>query len=190
MPQTSGAAQPLQRWDGFTAAQTFTEEIVNTTTPVRDQTRFVLVSNMTAVATAGVNIGSTGASNVTFSWPVTAANWYDMQCKLPVTFAATSTVKFQLVSISGSVTISNVNSETMGDTGAAAVFQDLATIAGTTLATSVTPVTGAPGASEMISYNSQFLTSHAGNIGLEFIANGSNNITMLLGGECGLTQIN
>ena len=78
----------------------------------------------------------------------------------------------------------------MGDTGAAAVFQDLATIAGTTLATSVTPVTGAPGASEMISYNSQFLTSHAGNIGLEFIANGSNNITMLLGGECGLTEIN
>ena len=113
-----------------------------------------------------------------------------MECKLPVTFAATATIKFQLVSISGSVTISNVNSETRGDTGAAAVFQDLATIAGTTLATSVTPVTGAPGASEQITYNSQFLTSHAGNIGLEFVANGTNNVTMLLGGECGLTQIN
>jgi hypothetical protein len=163
---------------------------INVTTPIRDETRFVLVSNMTAVSTAGVNIGSTGASNVTFSWPVTAANWYDLQCKLPVTFATTATVKFQLVSISGSSTISNVNSETMGDTGAAGVFQDLATIAGTSLATSTTPITGAPGASETVTYNAQFLSSHAGNIGLEFIANGTNNITMLLGGECGLTQIN
>ena len=99
-------------------------------------------------------------------------------------------IKFQLVSISGAVTISNVNSETMGNTGAAAVFQDLATIAGTTLATSATPVTGAPGASETVTYNSQFLTSHAGNIGLEFIANGTNNVQMLQGGECGITQIN
>ena len=164
--------------------------VANITTPIRDETRFVLAANMTAVATAGVNIGSTGAGNSTFSWPVTAANWYDLQCKLPVTFATTATVKFQLVSISGSSTISNVNSETMGNTGAAGVFQDLATIAGTSLATSTTPITGAPGASETVTYNAQFLSSHAGNIGLEFIANGTNNITMLLGGECGITQIN
>jgi len=174
----------------FSAAQTFTGGVINTTTPVRDQTRFVLASNMTAVATAGVNIGSTGASNSTFSWPVTTANWYDLRCQLPVTFAATATIKFQLVSISGSVTVSNVNAETMGNTGAAGVFQNLATVAGTSLATSVTPVTGAPGASEQITYDAQFLTSHAGNIGLEFIANGTNNVTMLLGGECGITQIN
>jgi hypothetical protein len=172
-----------------TGTKTF-QAFVNTTNPIRDQTRFVLAANMTAVATAGVNIGSTGAGNSTFSWPVTAANWYDLECKLPVTFATTATIKFQLVSISGSVTISNVNSETMGNTGAAGVFQDLPTIAGTSLATSTTPVTGAPGASEMITYSSQFLTSHAGNIGLEFIANGTNNVTMLLGGECGITQTN
>lgn len=166
-------------------------QLVNTTTPVRDQTRFVLVSNMTAVSTAGVNIGSTGASNVTFSWPVTSANWYDMECKLPVTFVSSATIKFQLVSISGSVTISEVNAETLGNTGASAAFQDLATIAGTTLAGSATPTTGAPGGvSEQITYSSQFLTSHAGNIGLEFIGNGANNVQMLLGGECGLTQIN
>jgi len=174
----------------LSGAKTFSGGIINTTTPIRDETRFVLVSNMTTVATAGVNIGSTGASNVTFSWPVTAANWYDLQCKLPVTFATTATIKFQLVSISGSVTVSNVNADTMGNTGAAGVFQDLATVAGTTLATSVTPITGAPGASEQINYSAQFLTSHAGNIGLEFIANGTNNVTMLLGGECGITQIN
>jgi hypothetical protein len=164
--------------------------VVNTTTPIRDTTRFVLAANMTAVATAGVNIGSTGAGNATFSWPVTGANWYDLQCKLPTTFAASATIRFELVSISGPVTISNVNAETWGNTGASAAFQDLATIAGTSLAGSETPATGAPGASEQITYNAQFLTSQAGNIGIEFVANGTNNVTMLLGGECGITQIN
>ena len=163
---------------------------VNITTPIRDETRFVLAANMTTVATAGVNIGSTGAGNSTFSWPVTAANWYDLRCQLPTTFATTATIRFELVSISGSVTISNVNAETMGDTGAAGVFQNLSTIAGTSLAGSETPATGAPGASEQITYDAQFLTSHAGNIGIEFVANGTNNVTMLLGGECGITQIN
>jgi hypothetical protein len=164
--------------------------IVNTTTPVRDITRFVLAANMSAVATAGVQIGSTGAGNSIFSWPVTAANWYDLRCQLPTTFAATATIRFELVSISGSVTISNVNAETMGNTGAAGIFQNVSTIAGTSLAGSETPATGAPGASEQITYDSQFLTSHAGNIGIEFVANGTNNVTMLLGGECGITQIN
>ena len=33
-------------------------------------------------------------------------------------------------------------------------------------------------------------SSHAGNVGLEFIGNGTNNVQMLKGGECGITQIN
>ena len=172
----------------MSGAKTFSGGIINTTTPIRDQTRFVLVANMTAV-TATAGLGTTGAGNTTFSWPVTTANWYDMQCKLPNTFASTGTIKFLLYSVSGGVTISAVNSETMGNTGAAAVFQDLTTIGGTTLATSVTPVTGAPAASETITYNAQFLTSHAGNIGLEFTSATANS-TLLAGGECGLTQIN
>lgn len=175
----------------WSAAQTFTGGVVNTTSPIRDQTRFVLVASMTAVATAGVQIGSTGSGNSIFSWPVTSANWYDLECKLPVTFVSSATIRFELVSISGSVTLSHVNAETMGSTGSSAAFQDLSTIGGTTLAGSETPVTGAPGAvSEQITYSSQFLTSHAGNIGLEFLANGSNDVTLLLGGECGITQIN
>jgi hypothetical protein len=186
----SNVAQ-LNQVQTFTAADTFTGGIINTTKPIRDETRFVLVANMTAVDTAGVNIGSSGSGNTTFSWPVTSANWYDLQCKLPVTFVSSATIAFELVSISGFVTVSHVNSETMGNTGASAAFQDLTTIAGTTLAGSLTPTTGAPGGvSETITYNAQFLTSHAGNIGLEFIGNGANNVQMLLGGECGLTQIN
>ena len=175
----------------FNASGTITGKgLINNTTPIRDQTRAVLAANMTAVSTAGVNIGSTGSGNTTFSWPVTAANWYDLRCKLPVTFSTTSTIRFELVSVSGSVTVSNVNAGAMGNTDAAGVFQNLTTIAGTSLAGSETPVTGAPGASEQITYDAQVLTSHAGNIGLEFIANGTNNVTMLLGGECGITEIN
>ena len=42
----------------------------------------------------------------------------------------------------------------------------------------------------MVTYDAQFLSSHAGNVGLEFIGNGTNNVQMLKGGECGITQIN
>lgn len=160
-----------------------------TTNPIRDETVATLKANMSA-ADGTVAIGSTGAGNAAFSWPVTAANWYNLRCTLPVTYAATATIRFQLYSVSGSVTISNVSAETFGNTGAAGVFQNLITIAGTSLAGSETPATGAPGASETITYDAQFLSSHAGNIGIEFIGNGANNLTMLLGGECTATQTN
>jgi hypothetical protein len=77
-------------------------------------------------------------------------------------------------------------------TGASLTFQDLTTINQTSLAGSETPVTGAQGASvnTTITYDAQFLTSHTGNIGLEFVGNGSNSVQPLLGGECGITQIN
>jgi len=79
----------------------------------------------------------------------------------------------------------------MGNTGASAAFQNLAITAGTSLAGSKTTTTGAPGGvSEMVTYDARFLTSHAGNIGLEFVGNGTNNVQLLLGGECGITQIN
>lgn len=165
--------------------------LVNTTTPVRDTTRQFLAASMTAVSTAGVNIGSTGTGNSAFSFPVTATNWYDLECKLPVTFVASATIAFEIVSISGSSTISFVNAETMGNTGASAAFQDLLTAGGTSLAGSLTTTTGAPGGvTEMVTYDAQFLSSHAGNVGLEFIGNGTNNVQMLKGGECGITQIN
>ena len=164
-------------------------QVVNTTTPIRDQTRQVLIAAMTAVDTAGVNIGSTGTGNATFSWPVSTTNWYDLQCKLPVTFVASATIAFQLVSVSGSVTASFVNGESSGNTAASAAFQDL--FATGTAITTPTTTTGAPGGvSEMVTVGFQFLTSHAGNIGIEFIGNGANNVQMLEGGECGLTQIN
>ncbi len=159
------------------------------TTPLRDTTRQVLVAAMTAVNTAGVNIGSTGVSNTVFSWPVTTANWYDMQCKLPVTFVASATIAFELVSVSGSVTASFVNAESFGNTNTSAAFQDL--YATGSALTTPTSTTGAPGGvSEMVTVGFQFLTSHAGNIGVEFIGNGTNNVQMLEGGECALTQIN
>lgn len=172
-------------------AKTFSGGVILTTTPLRDETQQVLVINMTAVATAGVNIGSTGSGNATFSFPITTANWFDLECKLPVTFVSSATIRFQLVSLTGSSTISFVNAETMGNTGASAVFQDLYTNAGTSLAGSETPATGAPGSvSEQITYSAQFLSSHAGTIGIEFVANGTNNVQMLKGGKCGITQIN
>jgi len=183
--------QPANAAGGTLTGPQTVPGMVNTTTPIRDETRQVLVANMTAVDTAGVNIGSTGSGNTTFSFPVTAANWYDMECKLPVTFVASATIAFELVSISGSSTISFVNSETMGNTAASAAFQDLFTSAGTSLAGSLTPTTGAPGGvTEQITYSAQFLSSHAGNIGIEFIGNGANNVQMLKGGECGITQTN
>lgn len=169
----------------------FPGAIVNSsTTPIRDLSRTVLVANMTAAATAGVTIGTTGSGNPTFQWAVTAANWYDLECKIPVTFAASATAAFQLVSTAGSSTISFVNSETMGNTGGSAAFQDLFTSAGTSLAGSVTPTTGAPGATEQVTVDMQFLSSHAGSVGLQFVGNGTNNLTILKGAECGITQIN
>jgi len=161
---------------------------VNTNGPIRDESYNVLVAAMTADS-GSVNIGSTGAGNSTFSFTVANALWYEMTCDLPVTFASSATIKFQLVSVSGGVTLSFVNSRTMGNTGASAAFQDLTTIGGSSLAGSVTPVTGAPGASETILYRAQFLTSHAGNIGLEFTGNGTNNVTLLEGGSCHVTGI-
>lgn len=173
----------------FTTPQTFSGGLINTVTPIRDTTRQVLAVSMTAVNTAGVNIGSSGTGNATFSWPVTAANWYDMQCKLPTTFVASATIAFELVSISGSVTAGTVNAESAGNTAASAAFQDL--FATGSAITTPTTTTGAPGGvSEMITVGFQFLSSHAGNIGVEFIGNGTNNVQLLKGGECGLTQIN
>ena len=173
----------------FTAANTFSGGIINTTTPIRDTTRQVLVAAMTAVSTAGVNIGSTGSGNAAFSWPVVTTQWYDLQCKLPVTFVSSATIAFELVSISGSVTASFVNGESSGNTHASAAFEDL--YATGAAITTPTTTTGAPGGvSEMVTVGFQFLTSHAGNIGIEFIGNGTNNVQLLEGGECGLTQIN
>lgn len=173
----------------LTGAQTYSGGIINTVTPIRDTTRQVLAVAMTAVNTAGVKIGSTGTGNTTFSWPVTTANWYDMQCKLPVTFVASATIAFELVSNSGSVTASFVNGESAGNTGSSAAFQDL--YATGAAITTPTTTTGAPGGvSEMVTVGFQFLTSHAGAIGIEFIGNAANNVQMLEGGECGLTQIN
>ena len=164
-------------------------QLVVTTNPVRDTTEQVLAAAMTAVSTAGVNIGSTGTGNATFSWPVTSANWYDMHCKLPVTFVASATIAFELVSVSGSVTASFVNAESAGNTNTSAAFQDL--FATGSAITTPTTTTGAPGGvSEMVTVDFQFLTSHAGNIGIEFIGNATNNVQMLEGGKCGLTQIN
>ena len=164
--------------------------VINEATPLRDTTAGVLAVAMTA-ASGTVGLGSTGSGNTTFSWPVTTSNWYNLTCKVPVTFVSSATVAFELYSVSGGVTLSNVNSQTLGNTGASAAFQALNTIGGTSLAGSETPVTGAPGAvSETININMQFLTSHAGNIGIEFVGNGTNNVTMLTGGECEIHQIN
>lgn len=172
-----------------TGPTTFSGGLINTTKPVRDTSRQLLIAAMTAVDTAGVNIGSSGTGNAAFSWAVTSANWYDMQCKLPVTFVASATISFQLVSISGSVTASLVNGESAGNTAASAAFQDL--FATGAAITTPTTTTGAPGGvSEMVTVGFQFLTSHAGNIGIEFIGNGANNVQLLAGGECGVTQIN
>jgi hypothetical protein len=177
--------------ESHAGTETFTDGIINTTVPVRDETRQVLVAPMTAVDTAGVNIGSTGAGNATFAFAVATTNWYDLQCKLPVTFVASATISFALVSTSGSSTVSFVNSETLGNTNTSAAFQDLSTFGGTSLAGSATPTTGAPGGvSEMVTLDFQFLTSHAGGIGVKFIGNAANNVQLLEGGECGITQIN
>lgn len=150
----------------------------------------VLAAAMTA-SSGTVGLGTTGSGNSTFSWTVSGADWYHLQCSLPVTFTSSATIAFELYSVSGSVTVSNVNSRTSGDTGALAIFQDLSTIGGSSLAGSETPTTGAPGAvSEMMTATFDFLTSHAGNIGLEFVGNGSNTVQPLAGGTCSLTLLN
>jgi hypothetical protein len=173
----------------FTAANTFSGGVINTTTPIRDTTQQVLAAAMTATSAATVAIGSTGSGNAAFTWPVTAANWYDLHCKFPVTFVASATVNFQLYAISGSPTISFVNTESSGNTAGSAAFQDVYTT-GSSLATTTT-TTGAPGAvSEMVTVDFQFLSSHSGNIGIEFSGNTTNNVTLLEGGKCGITQIN
>ena len=169
------------------------QALVASTNPIRDTTAQVLVSSMTAVSTAGVNVGSTGAGNSTFSWAVTATNAYRMTCHLPVTFVSSATIRWELVSISGSVTVSTVEGHAIGDTGAAAALQDvqLSTIPGTSLAQSETAISGAPGGvSEWITLEYDFISSHAGNIGLEFIGNGTNNVQLLIGGSCTVTQTN
>jgi hypothetical protein len=163
--------------------------IVNTVLPIRDTSTQVLAVAMTAVNTAGVAIGSTGTGNTTFVWTVAGANWYNMQCKLPVTFVASATIAFEVTSTTGPVTASLVNAESAGNTGSSAAFQDL--FATGTAITTPTTTTGAPGSvSEMVSVGFQFLTTAGGTIGIEFIGNGTNNVQLLKGGECALTQTN
>jgi hypothetical protein len=183
--------QPGGTQCGFWWGETFSSNgsLVNSTLPIRDTTQQVLVNAMTA-SSGTVPLGSTGSGNSAFSWTVTGTNSYDLRCTLPVTFAASATIKFQLYSISGPVSISAVNSETSGNTGATSAFQSLPTIGGTSMTTGTTPVTGAPGANATITYDAQFVSSHAGNIGLQFIGDGTHTVTMLSLGKCGMTQIN
>lgn len=165
--------------------------ITNLTNPMRDVGgRFELAASM-AASSGTVGLGTTGGGNTTFSWPVTTGFNYDIQCSLPTSLAvASSTVRFSLYSVSGPVTVSFGSIQSRGDTGAASAFQELSTIGAASIAAMVTPVTGAPGASAMITVNGQFTVSASGNIGIEFIGNGVNNVTMLQGGECTLTQTN
>lgn len=150
----------------------------------------LLVANMTAAATAGVAVGSTGTGNSTFSFPVVSGNWYDLRCTLPVTFAASATIGFGLIQ-NATATVSYGSIEETGSIGASAVPGSYSAVAQTSLAATTTGSSGAPGAvSVTVSVDSQYLASASGTVGIQFVGNGTNNVTVLKGGECRETQIN
>jgi hypothetical protein len=190
-----GCAAALAAANAFTGnethsgSETYSGGLINQNDAIRDKSAFSLVASMSA-ADGTVALGSTGSGNSTFSWAVATTNSYLMECVFPITFATTATVRFELYSVSGSVTVSSVTATTAGLTGAASIFQMLQAVNQTSLAGSETPATGAPAATTALHYEATFITSHAGNIGIEYVGNGSNNITMLVGGTCTLLQTN
>ena len=177
-----GLASPAstQTWS---AAQTFSAGLINTTLPFDDQTSGMTTAAMTAANSATL----TAITGMT--WSVAASKNYLMRCEIPVLFVASATIGFGLV---GPGTPTSYTLDAYGLIGAAAVFGDVEINGQTTWVSTKTGSSGAPGAvTEIIHVNAAIQNgATAGTLTLDSFGNAANNYQILANAVCRLMQQN
>lgn len=147
--------------------------------------------------TIGYLTNAMGTQNSATPTPITTMSWtlapnksYRLGCYLPVLFATSATIAFELVG-PGSPTHYTITAQ--GAIGAAGVWAPLHGVTASTWAAGATGASGAPGSgvTEDILIEAGIQNgSTGGTMTLDSIANGTNNIQMLKDGNCVLTGTN
>jgi hypothetical protein len=147
-----------------------------------DTTLGFLTSSMSAQSS------STPTTVTGMSWSIAASKNYVLECTLPVTFAASATLAFELT---GPGSPTSYSLEMYGSIGGSGGWGEHGTLGQTSWGTT-TGASSAPGTVSVAVHVFAGIQngSTAGTLALQTVANGTNNITMLANGACRLTQVN